>query len=114
MAKDGTNRGGRRFRAGDKPQALADKIAKGKAAKIFEIPNLKPEALLEVDAEINGEDMPSPSDYLSSRQKDGKPLGADALFAETRNWLRDRGCEKVVNPRLIERLRTGLHSLHPV
>ena len=26
MAKDGTNRGGRRIRAGDKPEALADKI----------------------------------------------------------------------------------------
>ena len=31
MAKDGTNRGGRRIRAGDKPEALADKIDKGKA-----------------------------------------------------------------------------------
>lgn len=30
MAKDGTNRGGRRIRAGDKPEALADKIDKGK------------------------------------------------------------------------------------
>lgn len=27
MAKDGTNRGGRRVRVGDKPDALADKIA---------------------------------------------------------------------------------------
>lgn len=34
MAKDGTNRGGRRIRAGDKPEALADKIDKGKAATI--------------------------------------------------------------------------------
>lgn len=107
VAKDGTNRGGRRVRAGDKPQPLTDKIAKGKAAKILEIPDLKPETLLEadeleVDADLYGEDMPSPSDFLSSRQKDGKPLGADALFIETWKWLRDRGCEKFVNPRLIE------------
>ena len=34
MAKDGTNRGGRRVRAGDKPDALADKIAQGKAAAV--------------------------------------------------------------------------------
>ena len=27
MARDGTNRGGRRIRAGDKPEPLADKIA---------------------------------------------------------------------------------------
>ena len=32
MAKDGTNRGGRRVRAGDKPDALADKIANGREA----------------------------------------------------------------------------------
>ena len=38
MAKDGTNRGGRRIRAGDKPEALADQIAKGKAATIIDLP----------------------------------------------------------------------------
>ena len=36
MAKDGTNRGGRRVRAGDKPDALADKITQGKTAKRIE------------------------------------------------------------------------------
>lgn len=107
MAKDGTNRGGRRVRAGDKPQALADKITKGKAAKILEVPDLHPESMLVAEdlegaAELNGEDMPAPSDYLSSRQKDGKPLGADALFVETWRWLKDRACEQFVNPRLIE------------
>jgi hypothetical protein len=107
MAKDGTNRGGRRVRAGDKPQALADKIAAGKAAKILEPADLRPEALLEPDdltdaADLTGADMPAPSEYLSTHQKDGRPLGADALYAETWNWLRARGCEKFVNPRLIE------------
>ena len=38
MAKDGTNRGGRRVRAGDKPDALADKIARGKAAQVMDLP----------------------------------------------------------------------------
>ena len=33
MAKDGTNRGGRRTRAGSKPNALVDKIAAGKCAR---------------------------------------------------------------------------------
>lgn len=107
MAKDGTNRGGRRVRAGDKPQPLADKIIKGKAAKILEVPDIPPESILDVedldvDSDLYGEDMPAPSDYLSTRQRDGKPLGADALFTETWKWLRDRGCEKFVNPRLIE------------
>lgn len=36
MAKDGTRRGGRRVRAGDKPKALSDKIAEGKDAEIIE------------------------------------------------------------------------------
>ena len=107
MAKDGTNRGGRRIRAGDKPQPLAEKITKGKTAQILEIPEIRPESLLEAEeldgaADLYGEDMPAPSDYLSARQKDGKPLGADELFKETWKWLRDRGCEKFINPRLIE------------
>ncbi|MDA8227035.1 MAG: terminase [Desulfitobacterium hafniense] len=107
MAKDGTNRGGRRVRAGDKPQPLADKITKGKAAKILEVPDLHPESMLEAEeldgaSDLYGEDIPAPSDYLSARQKDGKPLGADVLFIETWRWLKERGCEKFVNPRLIE------------
>lgn len=93
--------------AGDKPEALADKITKGKAAKVLEVPDFQPESILEaedleVDSDFYGEEMPSPSDYLSSRQKDGKSLEADALFIETWKWLRNRGCEKFVNPRLIE------------
>jgi len=107
VAKDGTNRGGRRVRAGDKPQPLAEKITAGKAARVLEPPKLPPESLLEAGelggaADLFGEDMPAPSDYLSARQRDGKPLGADALFIETWKWLKDRGCEKFVNPRLIE------------
>jgi hypothetical protein len=107
VAKDGTNRGGRRVRAGDKPQPLAEKITAGKAARVLEPPKLPPESLLEAGelggaADLYGEDMPAPSDYLSARQRDGKPLGADALFVETWKWLKDRGCEKFVNPRLIE------------
>jgi hypothetical protein len=107
VAKDGTNRGGRRVRAGDKPQPLADKIAAGRAAKILEAPELHPDAPLEADdlgdaADLRGEDMPETSEYLRARQRDGKPLGADDLFIETWKWLKERGCEKFVNPRLIE------------
>lgn len=107
MAKDGTNRGGRRVRAGDKPQPLADKIMAGKSALVLEVPELQPESILEADAlegaaDLPGEDVPAPSDYLSSKQKDGNPLGADALYTETWRWLQKRGCEKFVNPRLIE------------
>lgn len=103
MAKDGTNRGGRRIRAGDKPEALADKIAKGKAATIIDLPTPILEAAdLNDAADLTGEDIPNPSDYLSARQRDGKPLGADDLFRQTWQWLKDRGCERLVNPRLLE------------
>lgn len=107
MAKDGTNRGGRRVRAGDKPQALADKIATGRAARILEAPDLRPESVLRAGnlsgaTDLSGEEMPAPSEYLSARQKDGRPLGADVLFIETWKWLVERGCEKFVNPRLVE------------
>lgn len=107
MAKDGTNRGGRRVRAGDKPAPLSDKMAAGTPARVLDLPDFSQDLYveadeLEVSADLRGEDMPAPSDYLSARQKDGKPLGADALYAETWKWLRARVCERFVNPRLIE------------
>lgn len=107
MARDGTNRGGRRVRAGDKQMPLADKITKGKAARILDVPDLQPETALaapdlEGAADLTGADMPAPGEYLSRMQKDGKPLGADALYMETWQWLVKRGCEKFINPRLIE------------
>ena len=83
MAKDGTLRGGRRVRAGSKPDALADKITAGKAAnaKVMDLP------IADLDGEdINGaadmvgNDMPKPHDYLSALQRDGKPLGADEIY----------------------------------
>lgn len=100
MAKDGTNRGGRRVRAGDKPAALADKISSGKPASILDATPLE---AADLDGELlPSEDMPAPSDYLSARQKDGSALGADRIFTETWKWLRERGCEKFVSPRLLE------------
>ena len=103
MAKDGTNRGGRRVRAGGKAKPLAEKIAEGIPANIMELPISGLEAEeLEGTQELAGEDMPNPSEYLSARQKDGRPLGADEIFRETWKWLRDRKCEKLVNPRLLE------------
>ena len=108
MARDGTNRGGRRVRAGDKPAPAAEKIQKGQQVQILknDIPTLSPTELEAVDlpegAVMNGVDMPKPSDYLSARQKNGVPLGADEIYKETWLWLKERGCERLVYPRLIE------------
>lgn len=108
MARDGTNRGGRRVRAGDKPAPAAEKIQKGQQVQILknDIPTLSPTELEAVDlpegAVMEGMNMPKPSDYLSTRQKNGVPLGADEIYKETWLWLKERNCEKLVNPRLIE------------
>lgn len=108
MAKDGTNRGGRRVRAGDKPMSAVEKIQKGLPIQIMnnDIPELETAELEAVDlpegAVLQGADMPKPGDYLSARQKNGMPLGADEIYKETWLWLKKRGCENLVNKRLIE------------
>ena len=107
MAKDGTNRGGRRVRAGDKPAPAAEKKQKGLPVKIMsnDVPTLDTAELeavgLPEGAVLNGADMPKPSDYLSARQKNGVPLGADDIYRETWLWLKQRNCENLVNKRLI-------------
>lgn len=108
MAKDGTNRGGRRVKAGGKPASAVDKINMGAKVRIMDndIPTFVPTDLETADlpegAVLPGADMPKPSDYLSAKQKDGVPLGADKIYEETWLWLKARGCENLVNPRLIE------------
>ena len=108
MAKDGTHRGGRRVRAGTKPQSAVDKIQKGREVKVMlnDIPELEITDMTAVDLPegvlLEGMDMPKPADYLSTKQKDGKPLGADEIYKETWLWLKERKCEKLVNKRLIE------------
>lgn len=131
MAKDGTNRGGRRVRAGDKRAPAAEKKQKGLPVKIMsndikddvavcpkrgmdaaqlrqtgDIPALDTAELEAVDlpegAVLQGVDMPKPGEYLSARQKNGVPLGADEIYKETWLWLKQRNCENLVNKRLIE------------
>lgn len=106
MAKDGTNRGGRRVRAGAKPDALGDKLAKGAPATRLHDPLEDAFDFTGTDvgegAVLAGETMPEPSDYLSEVQRDGKPLGADLVYRETWQWLDQRGCAQFVAPRLIE------------
>lgn len=107
MAKDGTNRGGRRVRAGNKPMPIAENCKRsGCSANGNDIPVLTSAELEAVDlpegAVVEGTDMPKPADYLSAKQKNGVPLGADEIYKETWLWLKERGCERLVNPRLIE------------
>ena len=97
MAKDGTNRGGRRVRAGDKPKPLAEKIAAGEDADIIEFtPTVLEGADLDDAADLVGEDMPSPSEHLSARQKDGKHPTTGGVVASL-----SQSYQKQANQRLI-------------
>ena len=108
MAKDGTNRGGRRVRAGDKPAPAAEKIQKGQQVQILknDIPTLSPTELEAVDlpegAVMEGMNMPKPSDYLSTRQKNGVPLGADEIYKETWLWLKEPDSSKPMHRHLLD------------
>ncbi len=104
MARDGTNRGGRRVRAGHKPDDLIDKIQKGTAAQVMDFTGTELEGVDDYGAiaDLPGADIPQPDSYLSAQQRDGEPLGADIIYTETMKWLRDRGCDRLVNHRLVE------------
>ena len=93
MAKDGTNRGGARVGSGRKPKALVDKIKDGTAAQIIELPT---------PPVFEGADVPPVKEYLKAKQKSGKDLCAEEVYTETWRWLKERGCEKIVNQQLIE------------
>ena len=98
MAKDGTNRGGARIGAGAKKKALADKIAEGNPGKrnitVIQFENA---------ADLEGQDMPKPSEMLSAVQKDGKPLIAAEIYKTTWAWLHERGCASLISPQVLER-----------
>ncbi|CDG04236.1 hypothetical protein [Lactococcus lactis] len=106
MAKDGTQRGGRRARSGERSQPLVDKVAAGKKATRMEFDLPDVELLVGEDigegVELEGNDYPEPSAYLSAKQKDGTVLGADEIYNSTFQWLKDRGCEQLVAPRMVE------------
>lgn len=97
MAKDGTMRGGARIGLGRPAKSVLEK-AKNKT------PNSRPLMVMEIkeQSNIKGVDMPAPKDYMTARQKNGNPLGADDIFKETWLWIVERGCDKIVNKQLVE------------
>ena len=93
MAKDGTARGGARVGAGRKSKALTDKISDGISATVVEFPE---------PAAIEGADVPPVKEYLKAKQKNGIDLCAEDVYKETWQWLKERGCERLVSIQLIE------------
>lgn len=82
MAKDGTDRGGRRVRAGDKPLPVAERIQSGLPTRIMnnDIPTLEP-------AELESVDLPEGSCAQWSRY--ASPCGVS--FGKTKE-RRAAGC----------------------
>ena len=93
MAKDGTMRGGARVGSGRKSKALTEKIDSGLAATVIDLPE---------PAEFDGEDVPPVKDFLKAAQKSGIDLCAEDVFKQTFLWLKERGCDRLVNTQLIE------------
>jgi DNA modification methylase len=97
MAKDGTNCGGARIGAGQKKKPLADKILEGN-------PGRRKLMVMEFTdaAELEGESMPPPRDYLAAKQKNGKTTLAVEIYEKTWQWLKERRCVHLIPAQLIE------------
>ena len=54
-------------------------------------------------ADLEGEAMPKPTEFLSAKQKDGSTLCAAEIYETVWKWLSDRGCAAIVSPQLMER-----------
>lgn len=86
--------GGSRAGAGRKKKAVAEKIENNIYNKKIEV--------LKVDSKLVGVNMPEPSKYLSQQTKGASEnIGRD-VYQRTWLWLKDRGCEMLINPQTIE------------
>ena len=89
--------GGARIGAGQKKKPLADKLLDGNPGK---------RKLTVIDfsdtADLTGEAMPPPRDFLAARQKNGKELLAAEVYRATWAWLRERGCASLIPAQLLE------------
>ena len=78
---------------------IAEKIAEGNLGKRpLTVIDFKDSA-----ADLEGQPMPDPPEYLSATQKDGSTLCAAVIYEKVWKWLSVRGCASIVSPQLIER-----------
>ena len=69
---------------GRRSKALAEKLAAGN-------PGHRPMLVMDLPegAQLDGEDMPEPGEYLKARQRNGGMLEAEKIYRETWRWLKD-------------------------
>ncbi len=82
---------------GRPPKALAEKIGAGNPGKRPLMVMGAPET-----AKLECVDMPTPKDYMKEKQKNGGEFCAEEIYTETWEWLKKRGCERLVKTQLIE------------
>lgn len=92
MAKDGTMRGGARAGAGRPRKDLQTKILEGTAVLPVANPAL---SYLSVDT-------PDCDAFMSEKQKGKLTFDAQTYYNRVMNWLRDRSCDDVVSPLLVQ------------
>ena len=83
MAKDGTNRGGRRMGAGKKREGILD------GTPFFNDKSTKPK-------------VKPPKKYLTAEQADGGKLYSKKIYEETMAWIIAHGCEGLIPKQLVE------------
>lgn len=93
------NRGPKPGTGGRPKKPITEKIADGNPGKRkLTVIDFKDSA-----ADLEGQNMPKPSEFLSATQKDGSKLCAAVIYKNTWEWLSERGCAALISPGLIER-----------
>ena len=89
-------RGPKPGNGGRPKKPLADKVLEGN-------PGRRPLEIVKFPtAELKGEDMPPPKEYLSEKQKDGEATIAAEVYENTWNWLKARGCVQLIPTEILE------------
>lgn len=97
LAKDGTYRGnhpGNYTGAGRKKKPLSEKIQEGKTGMtVMAMPEV---------SNFEGVDVPPPREFMRAQQKNGRNIYAEEIRRDTWKWLKERRCDTLVNPQLID------------
>lgn len=89
-------RGPRKGSGGRPKKPLKEKLIEGNLSK-------RPIKVSKSFSELEGEEMPEPSEMLSETQKDGSVLQAKEIYQATWKWLDARKCATIISPQLLER-----------
>jgi hypothetical protein len=88
--------GGARPGSGPKKKPLAEKITDGNPGK-------RPlEVVAFPTADLRGEAMPPPREFLAARQKGGGATKAVEIYESTWQWLHERSCDHLIPPQVLE------------